>query len=288
MVISNSALGGGGSYGGSLTNCLLAGNTALTNGGAFNCILADCTIAGNLATNSVGGVAGALLTNCVIYSNTAPTNANYGPGIGQSLSSFYFCCTTPLPTNGPGIVTGLGNITNAPLFVNFVGGNFRLQSNSYCINSGTNAVPAGPDLDGNPRIVGGTVDIGAYEFQNPASIISRAWLEQYGFPTDGSADFLDPDGDGMNNWQEWRAGTDPTNAASVLLVLNPVNSFGHVVVTWQSVTNHLYYIQKLNSLSATPVFQPLGTNLVGHAGTTSYTDTAVTGNGPYYYRVGVQ
>jgi hypothetical protein len=122
---------------------------------------------------------------------------------------------TPLPR-------GIGNITLAPLFVDQAGGNLRLQSNSACINAGKNAYVAdSTDLDGNPRIVGGTVDIGAYEFQTPSPMISYAWLQQYGLLTDGSADYTGPDGDGLNNWKEWRCLTDPTNALSVLRLLVP-------------------------------------------------------------------
>src|SRR5208283_2075351 len=160
-----------------------------------------------------GGAYDCTLNNCIVYFNIETIGANY-----DSSSTLNYCCTTPRPTNG------VGNITNAPLFVDYAGGNLRLQSNSPCINAGDNAYVIGStDLDGNPRIVGGTVDIGAYEYQTPTSIISYAWLQQYGLPTDGSADYADTDGTGQNNLFKYVAGLDPTNPASVF-VLNVANA----------------------------------------------------------------
>src|SRR5207245_3856901 len=156
---------------------------------------------------------------------------------------------------------GFSNITNAPLFVDQADGNFRLQANSPCINAGLNAyAPAGLDLDRHPRIVGGTVDIGAYEFQGPASVISYAWLQQYGLPTDGSADFSDPDHDGLNNLQEWRCGTDPTNARSALRMLAPATAGtppGGLTVSWQSEAGVNYFLERSTNLTASPAFVPL-------------------------------
>src|SRR5262249_4964517 len=137
---------------------------------------------------------------------------------------------------------------------------------------------------------GGTVDLGAYEYQAPASTIAYAWLQQYGLPTDGSADNLDLDGTGMNNWQKWIAGLNPTNPASVLAMQSPAaasNAAG-VVVTWQSVTNRTYYLQRGSDLAAQPIFTSIQSNLIGHTGTTSYTDATATNGVPYFYRVGVQ
>jgi hypothetical protein len=274
---------GSGGYGGgasdcTLNNCAISGNSATNDGGgAAYCTLNNCTLTANSATNRGGGVFGCNLNNCIVQLNTAPQEANY-----DSSSTLNYCCTTPQPTNG------VGSITNAPMFVDQTTGNLRLQSSSPCINAGLNAfVPAGPDLDGHPRVVGGAVDIGAYEFQSATSVISYAWLQQYNLPTDGSADFVDSDGDGLNNWQEWHCGTDPTSALSVLRLYAPATEGAHIVVTWQSVAGMNYFLERATNLAASPAFTSLATAIPGQPGTTTYNDTNALGSGPRFYRVGV-
>ncbi len=57
-----------------------------------------------------------------------------------------------------------GSLHTDPLFTNAAGGNYHLQDASAAINSGNAALShPGVDLDGNPRVVGSTIDRGAYE-----------------------------------------------------------------------------------------------------------------------------
>ena len=108
-------------------------------------------LTGNSA-NYGGGTYDGTLNNCIVYFNDG---GNY-----DLASTLNYCCTTPMPTNG------VGNITNDPAFVDAAAGNYHLSSGSPCINAGNNAYVVGStDLDGRPRIIGGTVDIGAYEYR---------------------------------------------------------------------------------------------------------------------------
>jgi hypothetical protein len=305
-LTGNSAVGGGGASEGTLNNCTLTSNSAVYDGGgasgaflndciltmnsagdrgggAFSGTLNNCTLVGNSAAGRGGGGFDAwgsgTITNCIVYFNSARTGPNYASGHLPLMH----CCTTPLPTNG------FGNITNAPLFLNDAGGNLRLQSSSPCINAGLNAyVPDATDLDGFPRIVSGTVDIGAYEFQGPGSVISYAWLQHYGLPTDGSADATDPDADGLNTWQEWRCLTDPTNALSALRLLSASRDGTNVTVSWQSVAGMNYFLEHSTNLAASPPFTPLAsTGIPGQPGMTRFMDSNAASLPPRFYRVGV-
>jgi hypothetical protein len=280
-IIGNFAQYGGGSSDGTLNNCLLIGNSATNagvGGGASRGTLNNCTLVRNHADNAGGGAESADLTNCIIFFNTAPVYSN------GSYHTINYCCTT----NAPPPVLGVGNITLDPLFLDLAGGNLRLQSNSPCINAGNNAAaPGSTDLDGRPRIVSGTVDMGAYEFQPGTDGAFLAWLQSYGLPTDGSADYTDPDGDRMNNWQEWICGTTPTNSLSVLKMLNPSNSASGFTLSWQSVIGKTYYLQRSTNLAG-PAFSSVQSNIVGQTGTTSFLDPATANIGPCFYRVGVQ
>jgi hypothetical protein len=283
-LIGNRASQGGGAHNSTLINCLVTGNVATIaggngGGGAFNGTVVNCTVVGNTCYDGQGGgTYYCTMYNSIVYYNTSFTLYPNWVGGFQD-----YCCLTPLPAGGP------GNFSSAPLFVNQGGGDFHLQSTSPCINSGNNTYAYGAsDLDGNPRIVAATEDVGAYEYQTPVSAISYAWLQQYGLPINVNTDTSDPDGDGMNNWQEWICGTDPTNPASVLMMLVPTNSTSGVTLTWQSVNGKTYFLQRSSNLLAQPVFLSIQSNIVGQASITSFTDTNASGDRPYFYRVGVE
>ena len=309
MVFSNTAsttyfgysalTAGGGVAFGSANNCIILGNVvqlderssqAVANGGgAYYAALNNCTVVDNeIAGGYGGGAYGGLAYNSIIYYNTAIYYQSLVGAGNVTNITVQNCCTFPMPTSWANNF----NFTNAPAFVSItrMGGNLHLQANSPCIKSGNNAYAVGAtDLDGNPRIAGGTVDVGAYEYQTPKSAISYAYLQQYGLATDGSADNADLDGTGFDVYQDWVAGLNPTNPASLLAVSSPIptNNAAGVTVSWQSVTNILYNLQRSTNLSAIPPFITIQTNINGQAGTTSYNDTTATNGTPYYYRVGV-
>lgn len=88
-------------------------------------------------------------TNTICYGNTGLMSGDYKMG------SFAYSCTSPLPA-------GEGNVSADPLFADADNGDFRLLAASPCRDKGSNSYAAEPtDLAGSPRILSGTVDMGA-------------------------------------------------------------------------------------------------------------------------------
>ena len=119
----------------------------------------------------------------------------------------------------------------------------------------------------------------------------HAWLASYGLPSNGSADYLDSDGDGMNNYQEYLAGTNPTNASSVFKINSAqAVSATQFVVRWSSVSNRLYDVMRATNLAAgTGAFVrvPGATNLVSTSPQNLWTDSVSHAAAPVFYRLSV-
>ncbi|MFA7159792.1 MAG: hypothetical protein WC299_10865, partial [Kiritimatiellia bacterium] len=147
----------------SLQNCLVAGSTSSISiiGNQFT-VLRNCTIVGNRGNIYIDPPNKISMFNCISW--------------GNGYIDFNVLATNSCGVAGPSnnYNNALdGNFTNNPLFIfdsigfgtNLTIGNYRLQTNSPCVDSGMyQAWMAGAvDLDNLPRILKGTVDMGAYE-----------------------------------------------------------------------------------------------------------------------------
>ena len=61
-----------------------------------------------------------------------------------------------------------------------------------------------------------------------------------------------------------------------------------LAVTWESVTNRTYFLERSINFERQPTFSTLATNIVSQPGTTGYTGTNAVGSRFLYYRVGVE
>ena len=117
-----------------------------------------------------------------------------------------------------------------------------------------------------------------------------SWQMQYfgSLTAPGSGPNDDPDHDGMNNYQEYIAGTDPTNAASVLRLTNVRPQGNSVQLSWQGGTNVYYRIQRTQTLNPSN-WQDIYTNPPSAVATGTFTDVLAPSGSTYYrIKVGLQ
>jgi parallel beta-helix repeat protein len=146
-----------GSVGPVLVNNTIVGGSGVTQGSAVWAGGFDNQV--SFYNNLLIGLSGQNAVYCdATYSSLPPVFTN-NDAYSPSGSGLLGTCASEEGSNG--------NISVDPLFVSQTKNNYQLQSTSPAINAGDNSAPHIPKLDirGKTRIVGGTIDLGAYEFQ---------------------------------------------------------------------------------------------------------------------------
>jgi len=165
-----------------LTNVVFNGNRAGRNGGgmylemfSWGPTLTNATFSGNWA-GSDGSVlynmySRPVFVNSIVWGNWAGNGSNFY----NKLDYFPIVLSSDIE----GGYTGTAVLNVDPQFVAPVSasaaptttGNYRLRGTSPLINAGNNlSVTVATDLDGQPRVISGTVDMGAYETSSLATL----------------------------------------------------------------------------------------------------------------------
>ncbi len=193
-------------------NCVITGNKS-AKGGAFyshnngSTTLVNCTVAGNVGVDAAGGVYcyrgnNLYAYNSIFWGNKAPYSAEIliGDNLVDTTAELAYCDVedpdNKIAAYDSGIlIWGEGNFSNDPKFVDqpqtddttltfstqvssveTETGDLHLTDYSPCIDAGNNlylSEQTVTDADGNTRVSGPAVDVGAYEFAAPVEATVR-------------------------------------------------------------------------------------------------------------------
>ena len=238
-IITGSVSGtGGAAYAVNLENCIVRGNAnhnynrnADSPSAVANGSLVNCTVVANTNLSNVGActLRSCTVTNCIVVGNIVVDAPVENEVDAPSCSVGHSCLDTA--------TEGTGNIVADPRFVDAAAGDYRLSTDSPCIDAGAAGDLDLPfDLDGNPRVKGRAIDMGCYEFQTVQTETTTtpvpvpfAWLDKY--PETLAANGGDYEAFGNATaangadkvWQCYVSGVNPTNAAERFLA--------HIAVT---------------------------------------------------------
>ncbi|MEI8206794.1 MAG: leucine-rich repeat protein [Kiritimatiellales bacterium] len=206
------------------TNALV---TMSTNAVTLTATYKDAAVYYTLTAN--GGIGGTV--------SPASTNVSFGDSANFVITASNYYRIATLTTNGTA-VTGM-SFGNNSTTTNFIWSN--VQTSGVLAATFTAQVTTTAPAD-----------------------VPYEWLAQYGLTNYNTDADLDQDMDGLKTWQEYIAGTDPTNGTSVLKAAQNTRD----TVSWSPVSGRVYSVYWSTNLMNG--FQPLETNILYPQG--SYTN----------------
>lgn len=209
---------------------------------------------------------------------------------GQS-NYFIGVASSNLPTSGATFaISGDGLTLGTPTYnanlggfgLNFISMSISIASNAtpglrtFLVQQGANVAYANGFLKIRPAVLD-------YNFDGLNDVFQRTYFSL--FTAANAAPNADPDGDGMNNLSEYIAGTNPTNAASLLKMLALSKASANVTVRWLSVSNKNYQVSSRTNLILGS-WQNIGSTVTASGTNAQFLDTGGT-NQICFYRVQV-
>ena len=188
LIVDNAALSECRGYGGGIAISSLVGITVRNNTLVNN----TADVGGGILVDKVGDLGGPIV-NCIVWDSKTPW------GDGDDLYGVNAIYSNIMDGD-----QGEGNISEDPLFVDPCNGDYHLLPDSPCIDAGDPcyiAESGETDLDGKPRVIGGRIDMGAYEFQEPPDCsgaspsIGGIWPSNHKWVEVGILGVTDLDGD---------------------------------------------------------------------------------------------
>jgi hypothetical protein len=186
IFVGNESNEGGGMYNSfyctpTITNCAFYGNEAVTTGGGMNngfgsdATVVNCSFSGNVAVNG-GGISLTYCSTTVVNSILWGDVAGSGPELWLGNASFpstldiSYCdveggMAAVYVDSGCTLNWGTNMMDTDPFFVYTPTGDLHLTYTSPCKDAGDDSVVVeSTDFDGDPRILGDAVEMGADEF----------------------------------------------------------------------------------------------------------------------------
>ncbi|MBO9610622.1 MAG: fibronectin type III domain-containing protein, partial [Paenibacillaceae bacterium] len=283
-ISGNEANIGGGMYNSdsspTLTNVTISGNKARNispggkvGGGIYtrngSLTLTHVTISGNWAASEAGGMyndeSATTIRNSIIWGNSATHESNHNIVISPWWSTFPVISHSLIEySNGSGdnwnasVGSDDGNNIDAdPKFIDYQlatidstsSGDYRLRKDSPAINAGNSIdIPNGiiTDLDGNSRVAGASVDMGAYEYERalpvPRNLIGTAGDRQVTLSWD-VVSFAD-----SYEVYKYEGATGPVTTHDWELVASDINVTTYEVTELTNGTGYAFAVKAVSTL----------------------------------------
>lgn len=275
-------LGGGNTY---IGETIVSNGTVILDGVLGTNPVSVCSAATLAGTGSMGG--------SVTVTNGGVLSPGWGSSVGALVVSNKLALASGAVVN---MALGMSNDSVSVLGNLALGGTLNIVDAGGFTNGTYTLITYTGNLTGSGLVMGAKPNA-SYSYgidtntpgQVKLVVLSafEQWqIQQFGCCTNAQCDATaDPDHDGLNNWGEYCAGTNPSNALSRLAITNAACQSGsRYVLSWPSAAGRLYSVERCTNLMQS-TFMDVATNLSAVVPVNVYTDDF--SGIPVFYRIKV-